>query len=316
MAMPDVHWGYGFPIGGVAAVDADDGRDHAGRHRVRHQLRRAPARARGSRWRRSRPSATGSPIACSRRFPPGWDRRARCRRSRRATSGACSSAARHGRSRRASDARPTSSTARMAGRLARRRSGRRLRDGADAWPVAGRHARLRQSLPRGPAGGSDRRRAGRGRARHRGGTGRRHDPLGLARPRVPGVRRRPARDGPRHAAPRHLGARSPARLRAAAFGGGRDVPRGDGRGRELRVGESPGDDGSGGARLPRGARHRSGGARLRPGVRRVPQHREDGGARRRRTRPPRLRPSQGRDASLRPGPSGAAASRCAISASR
>jgi len=25
MAMPDVHWGYGFPIGGVAAVDAQDG---------------------------------------------------------------------------------------------------------------------------------------------------------------------------------------------------------------------------------------------------------------------------------------------------
>jgi len=25
MAMPDVHWGYGFPIGGVAAFDADDG---------------------------------------------------------------------------------------------------------------------------------------------------------------------------------------------------------------------------------------------------------------------------------------------------
>jgi len=25
MAMPDVHWGYGFPIGGVAAVDVDDG---------------------------------------------------------------------------------------------------------------------------------------------------------------------------------------------------------------------------------------------------------------------------------------------------
>ena len=83
------------------------------------------------------------------------------------------------------------------GRLARRRPGRRLRDGADARPVAGRHARLRQSLPGGPAGGSDRRRAGRGRARHRGGTGRRHDPLRLARPRVPGVRRRAARDGRR-----------------------------------------------------------------------------------------------------------------------
>src|SRR5262245_63398111 len=25
LAMPDVHWGYGFPIGGVAAVDASDG---------------------------------------------------------------------------------------------------------------------------------------------------------------------------------------------------------------------------------------------------------------------------------------------------
>src|SRR5262249_13189201 len=25
LAMPDVHWGYGFPIGGCAAVDADDG---------------------------------------------------------------------------------------------------------------------------------------------------------------------------------------------------------------------------------------------------------------------------------------------------
>jgi len=25
MAMPDIHWGYGFPIGGVAAFDADTG---------------------------------------------------------------------------------------------------------------------------------------------------------------------------------------------------------------------------------------------------------------------------------------------------
>ena len=25
MAMPDIHRGYGFPIGGVAAMDADDG---------------------------------------------------------------------------------------------------------------------------------------------------------------------------------------------------------------------------------------------------------------------------------------------------
>src|ERR687891_801278 len=25
LAMPDIHWGYGFPIGGVAAVDANEG---------------------------------------------------------------------------------------------------------------------------------------------------------------------------------------------------------------------------------------------------------------------------------------------------
>ena len=25
MAMPDIHWGYGFPIGGVAATDAENG---------------------------------------------------------------------------------------------------------------------------------------------------------------------------------------------------------------------------------------------------------------------------------------------------
>ena len=25
MAMPDIHWGYGLPIAGVAAVDPDDG---------------------------------------------------------------------------------------------------------------------------------------------------------------------------------------------------------------------------------------------------------------------------------------------------
>jgi tRNA-splicing ligase RtcB len=25
LAMPDIHWGYGFPIGGVAAMDAESG---------------------------------------------------------------------------------------------------------------------------------------------------------------------------------------------------------------------------------------------------------------------------------------------------
>src|ERR1041384_4174804 len=30
LAMPDIHQGYGFPIGGVAAVDADDGVESPG----------------------------------------------------------------------------------------------------------------------------------------------------------------------------------------------------------------------------------------------------------------------------------------------
>ena len=41
-AMPDAHWGYGFPIGGVAAFDAERRRRGVGRRRrLRHLLRRA-----------------------------------------------------------------------------------------------------------------------------------------------------------------------------------------------------------------------------------------------------------------------------------
>src|SRR5579871_1126202 len=38
LAMPDIHQGYGFPIGGVAAMDYEEG---TGRRGVRYQLRRA-----------------------------------------------------------------------------------------------------------------------------------------------------------------------------------------------------------------------------------------------------------------------------------
>ena len=43
LCMPDGHWGYGFPIGGVAAFNPDVGRHFPGRHRLRHQLRDAAA---------------------------------------------------------------------------------------------------------------------------------------------------------------------------------------------------------------------------------------------------------------------------------
>ena len=40
LAMPDIHWGYGFCIGGVCATDPAEGRrDLAGRRGLRHQLR-------------------------------------------------------------------------------------------------------------------------------------------------------------------------------------------------------------------------------------------------------------------------------------
>ena len=51
LAMPDIHQGYGLPVGGVVATDAEHGVVSPGRHRLRHQLRRAaaPDRPRGRR---------------------------------------------------------------------------------------------------------------------------------------------------------------------------------------------------------------------------------------------------------------------------
>lgn len=41
LAMPDIHWGYGFPIGGVAAFDEEEGGVISpGGVGFRHQLRR------------------------------------------------------------------------------------------------------------------------------------------------------------------------------------------------------------------------------------------------------------------------------------
>jgi len=38
IAMPDIHWGYGFPIGGVAAFDVETGVISPGGSWVRYQL--------------------------------------------------------------------------------------------------------------------------------------------------------------------------------------------------------------------------------------------------------------------------------------
>src|SRR5258705_8372143 len=39
LAMPDIHWGYGFPIGGVAGVEAHEGRENARGPRLHLELR-------------------------------------------------------------------------------------------------------------------------------------------------------------------------------------------------------------------------------------------------------------------------------------
>ena len=57
LAMPDIHQGYGFPVGGVAATEPPDGIVSPGGVGLRHQLRRAAARAAAER----RPSSGAGP---------------------------------------------------------------------------------------------------------------------------------------------------------------------------------------------------------------------------------------------------------------
>ena len=86
LAMPDAHWGYGFPIGGVAAFDAQEGGVVSpGGDRLRHQLRRAagphgPDAGRRC-ARRSRSWSTRSTTTC----PAAWAPRRRSASSPRRT---------------------------------------------------------------------------------------------------------------------------------------------------------------------------------------------------------------------------------------
>ena len=114
--MPDAHWGYGFPIGGVAAFDPDAGRRRLGRRRrLRHLLRRALP-AHGARARRHpRRAEARSPTCCttaSRRASAAPARSASA--PRRWTP--CSPAARGGRSSAAGASPRTSSASRSTDR--------------------------------------------------------------------------------------------------------------------------------------------------------------------------------------------------------
>ena len=208
--MPDIHWGYGFPIGGVVATDWRTGscspggvgydincgvrllRDQPrrrGRERAhgpagRRALPGDPVRRRVDRAVPSRPRTSGGgppggrPWAVAQGYGEGDDlgtdgvpRPPRRRRSRRRSAKASSAA---GRSSARSARATTSSRCRSWSRVPRRRGGR---------------ARPR----RGPRDG--------------------HDPLRLARARLPGLRRRPGVMQGRDAPLRDRAARPPARLR-------------------------------------------------------------------------------------------------------
>ena len=71
LAMPDIHWGYGFPIGGVAAISPGGGGGFPRRRGLRHQLRGAAAAHQPARARRIQPrmrATDGCPVS---RIPAG-----------------------------------------------------------------------------------------------------------------------------------------------------------------------------------------------------------------------------------------------------
>ena len=75
LAMPDIHWGYGFCIGGVAATDPEARRrDFSWRGRLRHQLWRPAAADEPGLERRERPHQGRWSISFFAIFRPAWAR--------------------------------------------------------------------------------------------------------------------------------------------------------------------------------------------------------------------------------------------------
>ena len=194
LAMPDIHWGYGFPIGGVAAMDAERGAVSPGGvgYDINCGVRVVTTAPRGGDGPRA--PARGRRAA----LPRHPDRRrrvgARSRASRTRSSTTCSSqgarwAVRRGFAAASDDAERCEEGGRLAAADPSAVSARaRLRGVRPA-----RHARERQPLPRGGPGRRGLRRGRGGGVRARPRDGRAADPLRLARPRVPGLRRVPRR---------------------------------------------------------------------------------------------------------------------------
>ena len=278
-AMPDVHWGYGFPIGGVAATDIDNGGvvspggvgfdiscgvrllvgSELDRDRLQPRLPAVMDRARPSDTARCgyqggvaaaqpRGVAASADWWCPVRGGTGTRRRAGPRAVRRRR--------RNGRS----------------GRGRGQRPGGRTRARADRQP------RLGQPLPGSP-GRRPRLRSGRGRAAESGRRhGLRHDPHRLAWPGTPDLHRPRPAHGACHGPLRHFGARPPIGVRAGALSRWPGVSRGNGRRGKLRA-RQPATTDRGNAPRFRGRNRYSSGYALR----RVAQPGEDRGARDRRS---------------------------------
>ena len=240
-AMPDAHWGYGFPDRRRRGLRSGAGRHHlGGRRRLRHLLRRAHVhdRAEGGRDLReegdagARPLPDGSGGRGLGRRRPADGRRARSGPAREAPGG------------------PSSSGWGDSAELEHDR-GARMHEGAD--PVQGEparqgaaasrdgNARFRESL----SGAAGRRRDLRcgSRARVRPGSRRPagHDPLRFARPRPPDRHRLPATSPARPR--RGTASRCPDRELSCApirSPEGRGLSGSDAGGHQLRAGEPPG----------------------------------------------------------------------------
>ena len=226
LGMPDMHEGYGFPVGGVAATVLPDGVISPGRDRLRHQLRRAAA---------APPSCSASDVAAARRarwctssaasIPAGFGRGGPARARRRASSTRCSPracrcAGARARARAARGPRRSSSRGGCA-RRRRRRPPSRDRAQASAGAISSARSAAATTSSRCRRSRASTTRRPRRAFGLRRGPGHGADPHRLARPRPPGLHRlRPARWTQALARYGIDAARPPARLRAALLARG------------------------------------------------------------------------------------------------
>ena len=216
IAMPDIHWGYGFPIGGVAAMDERDGVVSPGG--VGFDINCGVRLVRtGLGVEEVRPRLEALMQELMRRVPQGSGPHGALELGERdlgrlAEQGAPFLAQRG----LATD--HDLAHIEEGGVDGGRGHGGRQRQGRGPRPLAGRQPGLGQPLPRGAGGGRGAGRAGGEGLRRRPRPGHRDDPLRLARLRPPGVHRLPGAHGAGGGAGRHRAAGQAARLCAAGLG--------------------------------------------------------------------------------------------------